>query len=107
VIAIDVDMKQVFASWLQKLDNNVFTLEYKPWNHCGANAKMVVVTTLRSDVYHLLHMCHVLIKVTIIFGHESVCYQFFESSLCIYVAVWAGAFKNTGCSEWWGLCVVC
>jgi len=65
VIAVDADVKQVITSWLQKLDNSVFTLEYEPWYHCGANAKLVVVTTLRSDVYHLLHMCHVLIKVTI------------------------------------------
>ena len=57
VIAIDADVKQVIASWLQTL----FTLEYKPWYHCGANGEMVAVTTLRSDVYHLLHMCHVLI----------------------------------------------
>jgi len=62
------------AFWLQKLDNSVFTLEYKPWYHCGANAEMVVFTMLRSDVYHLLHICHVLIKVTITFWHESVCY---------------------------------
>jgi len=64
VIAIDADVKQVVTSWLQTLDNNVFTLEY---NHCGANTKMVVVTTLRSDVYHPLHVCHVLIKATITF----------------------------------------
>jgi len=62
VIAIDADVKQVVTSWLQKLDNSVFALEYKPWYHCGANVEMVVVTTLRSDVYHLLHMCHVLIS---------------------------------------------
>jgi len=74
VIAIDADVKQVIASWLQTLDNNVFTLEYKPWYYCGANAEMVVVTTLWSDVYCLLHMCHVLIKVTMTFWHESVCY---------------------------------
>ena len=59
VIAIDADVKQVITSWLLTLDNSVFTLEYKPWYHCGANAAMVLVTTLRSDVYHLLHMCHV------------------------------------------------
>ena len=57
----------------RELDNSVFTLKYKPWYHCGADAEMVVVTMLRSDVYHLLHMCHVLIKVTITFWHESVC----------------------------------
>ena len=67
VIAIDAGVKQVTTSWQQTLDNSVFTLEYKPWYHCGANAKMVVVTTLRSDVYHLLDMYHVLIKVTIKF----------------------------------------
>ena len=76
-IAIDADMKQVITSWLQTLDNSVFTLEYKPWYHCGTNAEMVVVTMLRSDVYHMLHMCHVLLKVTITFWHESVCYFIF------------------------------
>jgi hypothetical protein len=44
VIAIDVDVKQIITSWLQTLDSTVFTLEYKPWYRCGANAKMVVVT---------------------------------------------------------------
>jgi len=67
MIAVDTDVKQVITSWLQTLDNSVFTLEYKPWYHCGANGEMVVVTTWRSDVYHLLHMCHVLIKVIITF----------------------------------------
>ena len=67
MIAIGADVKQVITSWQQTLDNSVFTLEYKPWYHCGANAEMVVVSSLRSDVYHLLHMCHVLIKVTVIF----------------------------------------
>jgi len=76
VIAVDADVKQVIASWPQTLNNSVFTLEYKPWYHCGPNAEMVVVMTFRSDVYHLLHMCHVLIKVTT-FWHESVCYLIF------------------------------
>ena len=48
-----------------------------PWYHCGANAEMIVVNTLRSDVYHRLHMCHVLIRVTITFWHESLCYLIF------------------------------
>jgi hypothetical protein len=64
-------------SKLQKLDNSVFILEYKLWYHFGANAIMVVVTTLKSDVYHLLCMCHVLNKVTITSWHESVCYIIF------------------------------
>jgi len=67
VIVIDVDVKQVITSWLQILDNSVFSLEYKPWYHCGANGEMVMMTMLGSDVYHLCHMCHVLINVTITF----------------------------------------
>ena len=31
-----------------------------PRYHCGANSVMVAATTLRSDVYHLLDMCHVI-----------------------------------------------
>jgi len=67
VIAIDADVKQVITSWLQTCDNSVFTLDYELWYQCGVNAEMVVVTTLRSDVYHLHRMCRVLIKVTISF----------------------------------------
>ena len=82
MIATDADVKQVITSWLQTPNSSVFTLEYKPWYRCGANAEMVVVTTFRSDVYCLLHMCHVLIKVTVTFRHESVCTLFLES-FCI------------------------
>ena len=87
VMALGAAVKQVISSWLQKVDSNVFTLEYKPWYHCGANAKMVVVTMLRSDVYHLLHMCHVLIEVPITFRHESVCYLIFLSSFYVHCSL--------------------
>ena len=108
VTVIDADVRHVITSWLQTLDSSAFTLGYKPWYHCGANAKMIVMTMLRSDVYHLLHMCHVLINVIITFWHESVCYLiFFLISWCIYIAFWAGEFINTGYSEWWALCVIC
>ncbi len=86
VIAIDEDVKQVIISWLKMLDNTVFTLEYNAWYHCGANAEMVVVTTWRSDVYHLLHMCHALIKVTITFWQVFVT-LFCESSLYIHCSL--------------------
>ena len=56
-----------------------------PWYHCGGNAEMVVVTTLRSDVYHLLHMCHVLIKVTTFWRVFVI--LFFESSLYIHCSL--------------------
>ena len=74
VIAIDADVKQVITSWLQTLDNSVFTLEYNPWNHCGANAEMVVVTTLRCSI---CFTCAMYWSVTITFWHESVCYLIF------------------------------
>ena len=61
------------ASYHLLATDTFFTLEYIPWYHCQANAEMVVVTTLKSEVYHLLHTYHVLIKVTITFWHESVC----------------------------------
>ena len=61
VIAVDIDVKQVISSWQQTPDNSVFTLEYTSWYHGGAKAKLVVVTTVRSDVYHL-HMCNVFIS---------------------------------------------
>ena len=77
LIAIDGDYRHL---------TTLFTLEYKPWYHCGANAKMIVVTMLRSGAYHLLHVCHVLIKVTIIFRHKCLL-PYFVKVLCIYIAV--------------------
>jgi len=106
VIAVDADVKQVITFWLQTCDNSMFTLDYELSYQCGVNAEMVVVTTLRSDVYHLLHMYHVLIKVTVSFWHECLLPYFLEV-LCMYIAVWAGGFVSTGCSVWWGFCVIC
>ena len=82
VIAVDADVKQVITSWLQTLNNSVFTLEYKPWYNCGANAKMVV-RKLRYDVYHLLYMCIVLIIQN---NNDMRVFitLFFESSLYIH-----------------------
>ena len=105
-IAVDADVKQGITFWLQTLDSSVFTLDYEPWCQCRVNAEMAVVSLLRSDVYHLLHMCHVLIKVTISFWHECLL-PYFLKVLCIYIAVWAGEFLNTRRSEWWGFCVIC
>ena len=105
VIAVDADVKQVITSWLQTLNNSVFTLEYKPWYNCGANAKMVV-RKLRYDVYHLLHMC-----IVLMYQNNNLTWEcllpYFLKVLYIYIAVWAGEFINTGCSEWWGFCVIC
>jgi hypothetical protein len=32
---------------------------------------------------------------------------YFLKVLRIYIAVWAGEFIDTGCSEWWSLCCIC
>jgi len=61
---------------------------------------------LRSDVHRLLHMCHVLIKVNNILTWERLL-PYFLKVLGIYIAVWAGEFINTACSEWWGFCFIC
>jgi hypothetical protein len=45
-----------------------FVLGYKPWYHSRTNVSMSVVTMRRSDVHHLLPMCHVHIKVRIKFS---------------------------------------
>jgi hypothetical protein len=87
VNAIDADVKQVVTSWLQTLNNRGFTLKYKPRYPCGGKCEYGS-GALRSDVYHLLDVCHVLIKVTITFWYESVCYlivwQFF---IYIYIYI--------------------
>ena len=106
VIATDADVKQVITSWLQTLNNSVFTLEYKPWYHWGPNAEMVVVATLWSDVYRLLHVPCIDRSYNNILTWECLLPHFLKV-LCIYIAVWAGEFINTVFSEWWGFCVIC
>jgi len=44
-----------YGAWLSTVVGQMLTSS-------GANVKMVVVTMLRSDVFHLLHMWHVLIS---------------------------------------------
>jgi hypothetical protein len=63
--AIDADMKQAVASWLQALDANFFcevTQEAPLWYKC-LNVYMVI--TRRSDLYHLLSLYHVYVHVRI------------------------------------------
>ena len=56
-----------------------------PFYLCGANVEIVVVTTLSSDVYHLLHLCYILIKVTTTFWHECylILWKFFIYTLSL------------------------
>jgi len=96
--------KRVAGKWLQYMlmwsklsplgyrhPTSVFTLECKPWYHCGANAKMVVVTMLLSDVFHPLHMCHVLISHNNILTWQCLL-PYFLKVLCKYIAVWVCEF---------------
>jgi hypothetical protein len=103
VIAVDADVKPVITSWLQRLHNIFFTLENKP---CGRNAEMVAVATMRSVVYHLFHSATYWSKSQ---QHSDIerLFPYLLNVLCEYIAFWAGKFIRTGCSEWWGFCVIC
>ena len=88
VIAVDTDVKQVITSWLQKLDNSVFTLEYEPWYHCGASTKMIVSGDY-FEVWCVPSAAHV---PCIDQSHNnimtSVCLlPIFFKVLCLYIAV--------------------
>ena len=50
------------------------------------NAKMSVVTKWRSDVYHLLHICYVLIRVTVTFVILQGLLRYFLKVLYVYIA---------------------
>ena len=69
VIAVDAVVKQVITSWLQTLDNSVFTLVPlcgKCQDGSGDNIEILRV----PSASHV----HVLIKATVTFWNESVCY---------------------------------
>ena len=73
----------------------VFTLEYKPWYHCDY-----------VEVWSVPSAAHV---PCIDQSHSNILtweclLLYFLKGLCLYIAVWAGEFKNTWCSEWWSLC---
>jgi len=63
----NADMKQAVTSWQHTLDITCSMLGYMPWCHGGTKAYMSMVTKWRSDLYHLLPMCHVYIEVIIKF----------------------------------------
>lgn len=60
------DMKQA-VTWQQAHDITSSMLGFMPWCHGGTNAYMSMVTKWRSDVYHLLPVCHVYIEIGIKF----------------------------------------
>jgi len=51
-------------------------MEYKTWCHFGTNASVPTMTMWKSDVYHLLSMCHAYMYVRILF-FESGCLSYF------------------------------
>jgi hypothetical protein len=102
VIAIDADVKQVITSWLQTLDSSVFTLVPLWGKCCDGNGDYVAVWCVPSAAH-----------VPCIDGsHDNIrtwewLLPYFVKVLYIYIAVWAGEFINTVCSEWWSFCVIC
>ena len=104
VIATDADVKQVTTSWLQKLDNRAL-----PWNISLGTivGKCQDGSGEYIDVWYVPSASHV---PRIDRGYNNILTSllpYFVKVLCIYIAVWAGEFINTGCSEWWGFCVIC
>ena len=78
-----------------------------PWYHCGANAEMVVGEYV--EVWCVPSASHV---PCIDRSHSYILtweclLPYFLKVLCTYIVVWAGEFLITGCSEWWGFCVIC
>lgn len=62
--ARDANMKQAVNSWLQRLES---FLLHQDTSHGGTNAYMSTLSTLRSDVYHLLTKCHVYTDIRKVF----------------------------------------
>jgi len=50
-------------------------MEYRTWCHFGTNASVSTMTMWKSDVYHLLSMCHAHMYIRILF-FESGCFLF-------------------------------
>ena len=102
VMAIDADLKQIITSWLQTLNNSVFTL-VPLWGKCRDGSGDYVEVWCVPSASHVPRIDQ---------SHNNFLtwewlLPYFLKVLCIYIAVWAGEFINTGCSEWWGLCVIC
>jgi len=99
VITIDADVKQVITSWLQTLDNSFFTV-VSLWGKCrdGSGDYFEVWCVPSASCIDQSH--------NNILTWEWLLPYFLKVS-CIYIAVWAVEFINTGCSEWWGFCVIC
>jgi len=84
----DADMKQDVTSWLQNLATDFFYSGIQSlvqqWDKCV----MSILTTLRSDVYYLLHIFCVYSEVRIKFAAYCIYYTLlFETHLCLYFVV--------------------
>jgi hypothetical protein len=60
-------MKQAVTSYQQTHDMYIFYARIQVLEQQWKNAQMSMLTTCRSDVYHLLNMCHVYSEVRIKF----------------------------------------
>jgi len=61
----DTDVKEAVTSWLRTFDIDFFYAGYQPWCQGGTNAKFSILITWWSDMYYLLPICQVYIKVRI------------------------------------------
>jgi hypothetical protein len=93
----NVDVKQAVTSWQQTLDITSM-LGYMPWCHGGIKAYVSLVTKWRSDVYHLLPICHVYIEVRIKFLASMIVTWFLK--LTLYTLFPQLSFKIFFCSEY-------
>jgi hypothetical protein len=58
----DADLKQSVTSWPQTLDTDFLCAGMQTYVSASVRC-LSVVTTWRSDMYHVLPMCHVYIEV--------------------------------------------
>jgi hypothetical protein len=66
--APDADLKRELASWLQTLDTDFLYTECKLSCHGKTKVETSIETTLKSEVRHLLSMCHVHTKIPVKFS---------------------------------------
>jgi hypothetical protein len=70
--APDADLKRALTSWLQILDTDFLYTEYKLSCHGRTKVETSIETTLKSEVHHLLSMCHVHSEIPVKFSKSKV-----------------------------------
>jgi hypothetical protein len=97
--AADTDMKQAVTSWPQTVDSNLFCTIILSSSHSGTSALMSMIATLKSDVYNLLPVCHVNIKVWIKLSSSECLLPSFLKFPCITVTLKLQASCSERCAH--------